>query len=314
MTRRGRARILAVALLAAISAGCLGHDYDTKPRVAVADGDPIVQMEKPGKLPSLLDPESVPLRRHTDPPFRNEKVVGVSLSEPPRMYPIGLLDSYEVVNDEAGGIPYVVARCALTDLAVVLDRRAGGRTLTFENSGALWRDMLVLRDRETGTYWTPATGKALEGPLAGEALAVLPSALTTAEAWEELYPSTLCLETGDLTAVPLRLRLYRASSWEGVSGGKTADARFKPKETVFFVALGGEALAFTAAEIRQRKKVDESVGGRLIMIEWDAGLRAPRAWTAPVGARQELPVVPIYWFALLRQVSTVKTLGAPPPA
>ena len=73
--------------------------------MAVADGDPIVQMEKPGKLPSLVDPKSVPFRRHTDPPFRNEKVVGVALSEPPRMYPIGLLDSYEVVNDEAGGDP-----------------------------------------------------------------------------------------------------------------------------------------------------------------------------------------------------------------
>jgi hypothetical protein len=224
------------------------------------------------------------------------------------MYPIGLLDDYEVVNDEAGGTPYVVARCALTDLSAVLDRRVAGRTLTFENSGALWKDMLVMKDKETGTYWTPATGKALAGPLVGETLTILPAPVTTAEAWRELHPATLCLETGELSAVPLRLRLYAASSWEGVSGKKTTDKRFKPKEEVFYVGGRTEALAFTAAEIREKKSVAATLDGAAITIEWDAGLRAPRAFRPLVAARQEIPVVPIYWFALLEQFPTVRTL------
>ncbi len=147
------ARLAASAALGgvALSLGCLTGGYDTKPRVAVVDGDPVVQMAPEGKFPSLSNPTLVPLKQHTDPPFRNEKVVGVASptgsSAPARMYPIGLLDDFEVVNDEAVGTPYVVARCALTDLSTVLDRRVGGRTLTFENSGALWKDMLVLRDR-----------------------------------------------------------------------------------------------------------------------------------------------------------------------
>ncbi len=303
------------AITATLGAGCLTGGYDTKPRVAVVDGDPVVQMAPEGKFKSLTRPTLVPLKQHTDPPFRNEKVIGVTppagSAVPARMYPIGLLDDYEVVNDEASGTPYVVARCALTDLTAVLDRRVGGRTLTFENSGALWKDMLVLRDKETGTYWTPATGRALSGPLAGETLTLLPAPVTTADAWRELYPSTVCLDTGELSAVSLQMRLYAASNWEGVSGQKTADRRFKPKDEVFFVAGTNEALAFPAAEIRERRTVAASLEGAEVTIEWDGAVRAPRAWRTEAGARQELPVVPIYWFALLEQFPTVRTLHEP---
>ncbi|MEP6995211.1 MAG: DUF3179 domain-containing (seleno)protein, partial [Acidobacteriota bacterium] len=247
MNRFAAGALLGVLVL---PSGCLRSQYQTKPRVAVVEGDPVVQMSRPGRLRSLDFPRYVPYRRHGDPPFRDEKVLGVNWGTP-RMYPIGLLDSYEVINDEAAGVPYVVARCALTDFAGILDRRVAGRTLTFENSGALWRDMLVLRDRETHTYWTPATGLALSGPLEGQRLRILPASMTTSEAWEELLPETLCLETGDLSAVPLRIKLYTRSSWEGVSGMQTADRRFPAKDRVFLVSAGTEAVAFSSAEIRK---------------------------------------------------------------
>jgi hypothetical protein len=302
----GAAGLLVSGLVSSVA--CFSHDYKTKPRIAVVGGDPIVQMAPEGKFPSLADPTLVPLKEHTDPPFRNERVVGVTLAEPPRMYPIGLLDDFEVVNDEAGGTPFVVARCALTDLSAVLDRRVGGRTLTFENSGALWKDMLVLKDKETGTYWTPATGRALAGPLEGEMLTILPAPVTTAEAWRELYPATVCLDTGKLSAVPLRLRLYAMSSWEGVSGRKTQDRRFPPKQGVFFVAGRDEALAFTAAELREKRTVAATLDGVALTLEWDGAVRAPRAFRQFAAEKQELPVVPIYWFALVEQFPTVRTL------
>ncbi len=309
----GRPRAAAGALAAALTLSCSGHADATKPRVAVVDGDPIVQMEKPGKSKSLDAPRLVPLSQHTDPPFRNERILGVTLGEPARMYPIGLLDGYAAVNDEAGGVPYVVVRDPMTNLSTVLDRRAAGRTLTFESSGAIWRGVLVLRDRETGTYWAPASGRALSGTLAGEALAVIPAAVTTAEAWRELYPSTLCLETGELTAVSLRLRLYAVSGREGHSAGKTKDSRFAPKATVLFVAGRNTTLAFAATHVREKKSIASTLDGSALTIEWDGAVRAPRAWHRVAEARVEVPVVPIYWFALLEQFPAVQTLGPPAP-
>lgn len=303
-----RTRAAAGALAASLAVSCAGGGYAGKPSIAVADGDPIVQLEKAGRPPSLLAPVLVPLSKHTDPPFRRERIVGVSLGEPARMYPIGLLDGYAAVNDEAEGVPFAVVRDPMTDLAVVLDRRAGGRTLTLEGSGAVWRGVRVLRDRETGTYWAPVTGRALSGPLAGEALALIPAPVTTAEAWRELHPATVCLETGELTAVSLRLRLYVSSNEEGVSGKKTTDRRFPPKESVFVLASGTDALAFSAAGVREKKSVAATLAGAAVTIEWDGAVRFPRAWRQVVAARQELPVVPLYWFAVLEQFPGVRTL------
>lgn len=308
MRARGVASLLFSGLLAA--AACSFGGYGKKPRVAVADGDPIVQMESPAKFPSLTAPRLVPAAARTDPSWGNEPVAGVFLSEIPRLYPIGLLDSYEVVNDEDAGVPYVVTRCALTDLVAAWERRAAGRTLTFENSGALWRDMLVLRDRETETWWTPSTGRALAGPLAGQVLSPLPAPVARARDWKETYPEALWLDTGDLSAIPLTLRLYGVSSWQGVSGQKTTDARFKPKTQLLAVSVDEEALAFTAEEIRKRKTATAAVGGASLSIEWDGSLRTPRAWIGEGASRREWPVLPMYWFALTRHFTQVQTLRA----
>ncbi|HEY2798682.1 MAG TPA: DUF3179 domain-containing (seleno)protein [Thermoanaerobaculia bacterium] len=306
----------ALAALAALLTACKTAGYDTKPRIAVVGGDPIVAMASSQSMSALERPSLVTVKQQADPPFPDEKVLGVAVGTP-RMYPIGLLDKYEVVNDESGEVPYVVARCALTDFTGALDRRVAGRTLTFENSGALWRDMLVLRDKETGTYWSPATGAALSGPLEGEHLRLLPgTVVTTADAWEELVPETLCMDTGELSSVSLQLKLYASSSMEGLSGRKTEDRRYGPKDRVFVVAEGGAAVAFSAAELKKRKSANVSLAEETLVLEWDAGARSPRAYRLTGIAREERPVIPLFWFAAVRHFPGVRTLAeltAPAP-
>lgn len=299
----------ALVTAAALTAACKTGGYRTKPRVAVVAGDPLIAMASSESMPSLDHPKYASVRQHTDPPFRDETVLGVALGAP-RMYPLGLLDTYEVVNDEGAGVPFVVARCALTDFTGALDRRVAGRTLTFENSGALWRDMLVLRDRETGTYWSPATGLGLSGPLAGERLRPLPQAVvTSADAWQELLPETVCLDTGDLSSVSIRLKLYGGSSMEGLSGEKTQDRRYAPKDRVFVVADGSQAVAFSAAELRQRRSAAVRLAESSLVLEWDTGTRSPRAYRLTGDSREEVPVIPLYWFAAVRHFPGVHTLA-----
>ena len=308
--RPGLATVPALTAFAALllAPACKTAGYDTKPKIAVVGGDPVVAMTPASSMGTVDHPHLVGVKQQSDPPFPDEKVLGVAVGEP-RMYPIGLLDRYEVVNDESGGVPYVVARCALTDFTGALDRRVGGRTLTFENSGALWRDMLVLRDKETGTYWSPATGVALSGPLEGERLRLLPAAVvTTADAWEELEPETVCMDTGELSAVALQLRLYGTSSMEGLSGKKVEDKRYAPKDRVFVVAEGGQAVAFSGAELKKRKSATVSLAQETVTLEWDAAARAPRAYRLTGVAREGQPVIPLYWFAAVRHFPGVKTL------
>ncbi len=304
MTRRARPAVL---LLAAFGGGCFAHQYRGNPRVAVADGDPIVQMKPASKFATVVEPRLVPAVRHTDPPDVLERVVGLTLASPPRAYPVGLLDRFEVVNDGMPDLPFVVTRCALAGVAAVYDRRVGGRTLLFENSGALWRDTLVLRDQATGTYWSAATGAALWGPLAGERLRAVPAALARAADWEWVFPDSLYLDLAKSTSVPLPLLLYGVSPWQGVSGERTQDRRHEPKEEVFVLAAEDEAIAFTAGEIEKAGRFEARLADRTVSIEWDRELQTPRAYETGV-ERRERAIIPMYWFAVGRHFKAVRTL------
>ena len=295
----------ALLLAAAAAAGCLTHQYRSRPRVAVVEGDPIVQMKQPAAFPTVVKPSLVAPEQHSDPPDEDSRILGLTVGAVPRAYPIGLLDRFEVVNDAVPELSFVVVRCALTAITAVYDRRVGKHILEFQNSGALWRDTLVLRDRSTGTYWSAATGRALHGPLVGQRLRPIPAILTNAGDWQRTFPTSLTMDLDKDTSEPLVMRLYSVSSWQGISGRRIADPRYKPKEKVFSVGEQDEALAFTAGEIEAAGRVETTLRGEPISIEWDAALEAPRAYGPE---RNERAVVLMFWFAAARHYATVRTL------
>lgn len=305
MNRQRLVLVLLAAATAAAAAGCLTHQYRSRPRVAVVDGDPIVQMKRPGEFPTVTKPSLVAPSQHSDPPDEDSRILGLTVGAIPRAYPIGLLDRFEVVNDAVPELSFVVARCALTAITAVYDRRVGKHVLEFQNSGALWRDTLVLRDRSTGTYWSAATGRALHGPLAGQRLRPIPAVVTRAGDWQRVFPTSLTMDLDEDTSEPLFMRIYGASHWQGISGRKSADPRHKPKEEVFAVGEEDEALAFTAGEIEAAGRVETTLRGEPVSIQWDAALEAPRAH-GPEG--DERAVVPMFWFAAARHYARVKTL------
>lgn len=305
-TRRvGAALLLALALL---GASCFGGQYRRGPRVAVVGGDPIVQMKEPGEFPVVTKPSLVSPALHSDPPDADSWILGLTVGALPRAYPIGLLDRFEVINDSVPGLAFLVVRCGLTAITAAYDRSVSGRVLEFANSGALWRETLVLRDLATGTLWSSATGAALTGPLAGERLTPVPALLARASDWQRAHPDSLYLDLDADTSEPLLLRLYKASQWQGVSGQKIRDSRHKPKEQVFTVADGDEALVFTAGEIEAAGRLETKLSGQPVSVRWDSTFEAPRAYAAD-GA--ERAVVPMFWFAAARHYARIRTLLDP---
>jgi hypothetical protein len=304
-------RRAALLLLAAIGSACYTSQYKTKPRVAVVDGDPIVQMSEPSKFPSIYDPKFSSEAAHSSPPPSSARLIALLTREGPRAYPVGLLDRFEVVNDGDGSGEWVVARCPIVGTVAIFDRRVDGRTLTFENSAAMWRDTSVMKDRETGTLWSSATGQGLYGPLAGQRLALKPAFLSGMDVWSRDYPASVYLDAGSSTSAPLMMKIYGASPWQGVSGATTEDRRYKPKSEVLTVADGREVLAVSRSELKTRGRIEASLGGRPLLLIWDVHRDAPRAFRpGPAGEEgEEMAVVPMYWFAVPRHFSVVRTPG-----
>ena len=127
-----------------------------------------------------------------------ERVVAVDLNGDAIAYPFSLLEEERVVEDTVGGESIVVffqpgTASALAGRVIaeardvgavgVFQPTAAGRTLTFDVEG----DDII--DNETGSRWN-VLGKAVEGPLAGEALAPVVHGDHFWFAWAAFNPET----------------------------------------------------------------------------------------------------------------------------
>jgi hypothetical protein len=141
----------------------------------------------------------------------------------------------------------------------VYARSVGSRTLTFGVSGMLYRDALVMYDRETGTLWSQVDGRAVQGELLGRTLQLMPTMHATWREWKTLYPESLVL----------RKQGERESSYDdynrdpsriGIFGRRLKDSPLPPKERVLGVRYGDSATAFVLKDVRQEGLVLAQVG------------------------------------------------------
>jgi hypothetical protein len=173
----------------------------------------------------------------------DELVVGAEVGPEARAYPISLLRTKHVVNDRLGGEPLTITFCPRCYSGVGLDPTLEDRALTFEVYG-LYNGTMVMNDEQTGSIWTPFTGEAVAGPLAGQRLRLLPVELSTFEAWIESHPSGTVPE-------PAPSRKPSARRAGGASNDRVLprlvrrwDDRLAPRTLVLGIEVNGRALAY----------------------------------------------------------------------
>ena len=119
-----------------------------------------------------------------------EFVVGLVNGTVQRAYPFRYLNQAPVLNDTFAGRSIVVTFDTENGAAAVFDRSAGARVLTFELLGERTDGQPLMKDLETGSTWTGATGEAVSGPLAGQRLEQVDSFVSFWFAWSDFHPDT----------------------------------------------------------------------------------------------------------------------------
>jgi len=204
-----------------------------------------------------------------------EPVVAVSFGPTARAYPLQILMFHELVNDRINDEPVTISFCPLCNTAIVFKGRLGGRDLTFGTTGRLRYSNLVMYDRQTETWWQQATGEAIVGELLGERLETAASSIISWEAFRSAYPTgeVLSRETGhgrtygrnpyvgydDVDATPFLFR------------GRDLDGRLSPMARVVTVDTDSEAVAFPYDILERDRVVQDTVGGRPIVVFWQQG-------------------------------------------
>ena len=118
--------------------------------------------------------------------YRNldDYVLGIASEDEAKAWSLGRLAKEPVRHDTWAGQEVVVVFEAKSVTARLFSRRVSDRLLTFRLEDS------VLADNETGTTWSPISGRGLEGPLAQLHLTPLPAILSDRYAWFLFYPRT----------------------------------------------------------------------------------------------------------------------------
>lgn len=222
-------------------------------------------------------------------------------------YPVRVLNSHEIVNDQFTGVPVLVSYCPLCGSGVVFDRRLGGQTLSFSNTSALHENDLVMVDRETGSYWWQVPGRSLGGPLAGQELAVLSSRMMTWKGWVDEYPDTQVMvrppgRSSDRDPfVGYADRVDGGSTPFPVSGGVLDDDRLSPGAMVLVATVDGVTRAWPVEPARtvtdRIGDIDVTVtvdgtGGQVVSDGGDGLPTRTSMWFAVVASFPDVAVGP----------------------
>lgn len=217
---------------------------------------------------------------------------------------------------------------------MVYARTLGGTTYSFEVSGRLWRNNLIMADRETATFWSQMTGRAIDGAHRGAQLRRLEAVHTTWERWKSAHPNTRVLKKDEgIDGSPYQ-RYFDDPERSGLFRAQWLADRMPGKSLVFGAVVGSQALAVTEGAFDGTGLVVTELGDSPVALARgaDGGVRAystlidgeaielsrdpvsgqfrdrggstwdlvtGRCMTGPrIGARLEaIAVIPSYWFA-----------------
>lgn len=148
-------------------------------------------------------------------------------------------------------------------------REIEGEEFTFGVSGKLIRNVLVMYDRQTNSYWSQLLGEAIEGEKRGTKLEFVPSWFTTWEQWKEMHPDSLALNKGYAGARdPYEFGYYNSPD-AGVIGETIQDDRLYTKEFVVGVEFNGNAVAYPFSILNDEPVVNDTVDGAEILVAFD---------------------------------------------
>ena len=160
-------------------------------------------------------------------------------------------------------------------------REVEGRTLTFGVSGKLIMNALVMYDRQTDSLWSQFLGVAVQGPLAGTELEVLPSVLTDWGSWRALHPDTTALDQGGPRSDSYAS--YYTSDRAGVIGESSEDGRLARKDFVLGLRLSAGQKAYAFVDLERERVLNDRVGDRAVLIAFNGEAGAAVAYDPVVG-------------------------------
>ncbi len=205
------------------------------------------------------------------------EVLAVEIGGDARAFPSLWMLQPHVAGDTVGGEPLVMTYCGLSHLGMAYRGELGGAPVDLKVMTQL-ENNLVLFDSTTQEPIEQIYGRGATGGLRMEPL---PAAMMPLASFQRLYPQGLVFFNPPRSVVDRQVRKMMQGQLFGKGGLhdpanprpvfptlRHTDPRLPPKEEIYGVDLGGQAVAFTLGHLsRQGDSVTESIGGTAITVK-----------------------------------------------
>ncbi len=148
-------------------------------------------------------------------------------------------------------------------------REINGEEFTFGVSGKLIRNVLVMYDRQTESYWSQLLGEAVAGEMEGTKLEFVPSWMMTWGEWQAQHPNTVALDKGGRRGGGDSYASYYQSGSAGVIGETFQDDRLYTKEFVVGLEVDGEAVAYPFSRLNDEPVINDTIANQPVLVVFD---------------------------------------------
>lgn len=168
---------------------------------------------------------------------------------------------------------------------MVYTRTVEGKELTFGVSGMLYKDALVMFDRQTKSLWTQLDGSVLRGKMKGAHLEPVPAVHTTWSQWKQLHPDTLVLRQAGPNGGTVFADYHASPEQMGIVGTHNPDSRLPGKTLVVTLRDGNEALAVSVKALEKHPLHQTTLAGQPLVVVFNPGSATARVFDRRVEGR-----------------------------
>lgn len=295
-----------LALGACLTSGCAWiprsyvakADHSESTKFEMVEGSPLYELIPRGWISPVDRPRFADVQSAASFMADDEPVMVVDHEGDVRIYSTWYLDGHEIVNDVVGGTPMAITWCPLVQAGVVFERElevdGAPTSLRLQASGLLWRDALVMYDKQTKSLWTQHDGRSIQGASqeAGRQLPMVQSATTSWTEAKARHPNAKVLrKKADLLGggqTTIYDDYLARTDQLGIFGTHLADDSLPGKSLVFGFVRPESAYALSIDGLAELGGAAMSVGGDPVFAHVLPGHKDARVWHRADAAVTEL--------------------------
>jgi hypothetical protein len=211
-------------------------------------------------------------------------VIGLSINNETKAYPIQIIGYHHQVRDTVGGMPVMITYCTVCRTGRVYSPVVNGRNENFRLVG-MDHFNAMFEDATTKSWWQQATGVSIAGPLKNNRLRELDSYQSSLSEWISEHPDTKILQPDTVYKKQYDdLADFDKGTIKG-SLEKRDSASWKAKSWVIGIKSENATRAYDWNDLIDHTLIQDTIGNTPILLWLGPDSTSFHVWNRNVGGQ-----------------------------